>query len=658
MRGSAYPTQGVKVARNVFIPMTDGTRLAADLYMPESTESKQLPVVMEYIPYRKDLIPPGDPFYDYFPQHGYVMARVDVRGTGASEGSTSDEYMDQEQSDAYQTVEWLAAQPWCDGHVNMIGISYGGFSALQCAALAPPHLTSVIPMDFTDDRYVDDCHYVGGLLRMYYDAGFYGCFMTAWNALPPKAESLDGDWAAIWESHLHDNDPYMLQWLRHQTNDSYWRNGSVGYVADRVRCPVFMIGGWRDGYCNPPFRLYQKLNVPRKILIGPWNHNKPDQAIPGPRIDYLPIVLRWLDHWCKGVDTGLMDEPPIVVFMQRYDRPDPARLESSGSWRAEAGWPPPGLAEQTLYLGEGRLEERPGDSAVDAFDYVPAVGMTGGLWSAGAPFGLPGDQRRDEARSLVYTSAPLPEDVHVLGRPEAALEVASSAAVMGFVVRLCEVGPDGSSHLVTKGTLNATRRKSLADPAPCQEDEMMPLEIPLDTTGWTFSQGNRIRLSISSGDFPNVWPTPQPGVNRIFRGDGHASRIVLPVVGEQGSAAAPPFGLSEREAHVDLTPATRWETSENVLGGKARVSFEFPWPGDGFVTGEATVDSANPADASVRGRSMIQQQVAGQQIQSLSNMFLSSTATHFHLLIGLEIRVNGQPYYARHWTQSEKRHLL
>jgi uncharacterized protein len=658
MRESTYPTRGVKVVRNVYIPMKDGTRLAADLYMPESIGSKPLPVVMEYIPYRKDLVQPGDPFYDYFPLHGYVMARVDVRGSGASEGSTSDEYTAQEQSDAYETVEWFAAQPWCDGHVNMIGISYGGFSALQCAALAPPHLTTSIPMDFTDDRYLDDCHYVGGLLRMYYDVGTYGCVMTASNALPPQAESFDGDWAAIWESRLKENDPYLLQWLRHQTNDSYWRNGSVGYVADRVSCPVFMIGGWRDGYCNPPFRLYQKLNVPCKILVGPWNHNKPDQGIPGPRIDYLPVVLRWLDHWCKGVDTGLMDEAPVVVFMQRYDRPNPARLESSGTWRAETSWPPPGSTEQTLYLGEGRLGEQPGDSATDVFDYNPTVGLAGGLWSAGAPFGLPGDQRRDEALSLVYTSAPLPADLHVLGRPKAVLEVATTAAVMGFIVRLCEVGPDGSSQLVAKGTLNATRRESLSDPAPCPADEMMPLEIPLDTTGWTFSAGNRIRLSISSSDFPNVWPTPQQGVNRIFRGGGSASRIVLPVVAEQASAEAPHFGRSEREAHVDLSPATLWETSKDVLRGTARVSFKFPGAGDGFVTGEATADSANPADASVRSRSMIQQQIAGQQIQSLSNVVLSSTATHFHLLIGLEIRVNGQLYFTRHWAQSHERQLL
>ena len=232
--------------------------------------------------------PASAPHYLYLARHGYILARIDIRGTGASEEITTDEYTIEEQTDGAAAIEWIAAQPWCDGHVNMMGISYGGFTALQVASHRPPHLTSIIPVDFTDDRYTDDCHYRGGLLRMYYDIGWYGTRMIAWGALPPDPEwSLD-DWAAVWERHIADNEPYLLKWLRNQTDGPYWRNGSVGDGAT-IACPTFLIGGWRDGYPNPPLRLYRSLaarGLPVKVLVGPWNHAWPDAAIPGPRIDY------------------------------------------------------------------------------------------------------------------------------------------------------------------------------------------------------------------------------------------------------------------------------------------------------------------------------------------------------------------------------------
>ena len=323
---------GVQVTKNILIPMRDGVRLAADLYQPEpgSGPPDPLPVVMEYIPYRKDEVVRGSRLYEYLPRHGYIVARVDIRGTGASEGTNTDEYVLQEQLDGYDAIEWLAVQPFCDGHVNQMGISYGGFTSLQVASHAPPHLTSIIPMYFTDDRYTDDCHFRGGHLRKYYDVGHYGNFMTAYNALPPYPEWSGGDWARIWEDHLTNNEPYYLKWLSHQTDGPYWRHGSVRGAADRIRCPVFMIGGWRDGYPNPPLRLYQELDVPKKVLVGPWNHALPDVAIPGPRIDYLHDVVRWLDHWCKGRATGIMEEPPVVLYEQHAEPPVVDRLDDRG----------------------------------------------------------------------------------------------------------------------------------------------------------------------------------------------------------------------------------------------------------------------------------------------------------------------------------------
>ena len=661
--------EGVRLIKNVLVPMRDGVNLAADLYVPDPDPGEPLPVVMEYIPYRKDEVVPGTRFYDYFPRNGYIVARVDIRGTGGSGGVNVDEYVLQEQLDGYDAIEWLADQPFCDGHVNQMGISYGGFTSLQVATHQPPHLTSIIPMYFTDDRYTDDCHYRGGHLRKYYDVGHYGNFMIAYNALPPYPEWSGGDWATIWEEHVERNEPYLLKWLAHQTDGPYWRHGSVRDIADRIECPVFMIGGWRDGYPNPPLRLYRALQVPKKVLVGPWNHAVPDVAVPGPRIDYLHEVVRWLDHWCKGKPTGIMDEPPVVLFVQHYEKPVPDRLEAAGEWRAESDWPAPGAGERTLNLDAGGLlGDAIGDDGSDDFEYVPTVGVTGGLWSGGLQFGLPGDQRPDEAFSLLYSSDPLEEDLFVVGRPRALLHVSSTAAVIGFAVSLSDVAPDGTSHLVAKGMLNATRRNSLTDPEPLTPGEVYELEIEIDTTAWKFGQGHRIRLAIASADWPNVWPTPEPATNTVHRGSGTPSRLVLPTVPSQGSAAPPAFLPSPKSLarHSDRTDPPVWQVVHDVLAGNTQVRIE--------ETADDRIDETTvvrreyslvadvhpdrPASASARGRHTSRITRPTSVMEGSSDVLIQATATHFHVTIELELRVNGTLHHSDRWVESVPRVLL
>ena len=667
---------GVELAKNVLIPMRDGVHLAADLYMPAGTDGlDRWPVVMEYTPYRKDDVHlVSRPFYLTFPRQGYVVARVDIRGTGASEGVSTDEYTLQEQLDGYDAVEWLARQSWCDGHVNMMGISYGGFTALQVAAHNPPHLTSIIPIYFTDDRYTDDCHYRGGLMRMYYDIAHYGGQMVARNALPPYPEWSGGAWAEVWEHHLAHDEPYLLKWYRHQTDGEYWRNGSVGDAPERIQCPAFLIGGWRDGYPNPPLRLFQDLQAPSKVLIGPWNHALPDVAIPGPRIDYLREVLRWLDHWCKGKETGIMDEPPVMVYAQRYQPPDPDRLEALGEWRAEAGWPPPEASSASLHLGKGgMLHYDPqlawnGAEGHDVFDYDPRVGVTGGLWSGGIPFGLPGDQRADEAFSQVYTTQPLSEDVHILGWPRAVLYVSSSAPVVGFAVSLCDVAPDGTSHLVAKGMLNATRRDSLRQPKPLTPGQVYELEIEIDCTAWIFARGHRIRLSIASSDWPNVWPTPHPATNRVYRGLEHPSRLILPVVSAEGSAVPPAFYPSSRKVsrHAEAAQPPIWQITQDHLTGRTilHLAHSSSWRVNDTTVVEreasSTFDVAppRPSDASAKGRHFYRIIRPNQGIESRADVAVQATETHFHLTIEVEVRVNGALHFTKSWVESVPRQYL
>jgi len=409
--------------------------------------------------------------------------------------------------------------------------------------------------------------------------------------------------------------------------------------------------------------------VPRKVVIGPWNHAVPDVAVPGPRIDHLHEVVRWLDHWCKGRDTGIMDEPPVVVYMQDYQRPDADRLETAGHWRAETGWPAPGAGQATLHLAaEGRLAADPGDDGADEFEYVPSVGVTAGLWSGGLQFGLSGDQRADEAYSQVYTSAPLDDDVYVLGRARARLHVSSTATVIGFAVSLSDVAPDGASRLVAKGMLNATRRRSRTEPEPLIPGEVYELAIDIDCTAWHFPAGHRIRLAVASADWPNVWPTPEPATNRVYRGAGRPSALVLPTVPAAGSATAPEFRPSPEKLsrHSDRAVPPTWEVVHDALSRRARVHiFEKITEritGTTVVTREyelnSVVDADDPAGAAARGRHTSTISRPGGVTQATSSVRVQASATHFHVTIDLAVSVDGLVHHARQWTESVPRQLL
>jgi uncharacterized protein len=679
----------VRLVRDVLIPMRDGTSLAADLYVPGAVGSGSdlpehpLPVVMDYVPYRKDEVDPAAiRHYLELPRRGYVVARVDIRGTGGSEGYAVDEYVAGEQQDGYDAIEWIAAQPWCDGHVNMMGISYGGFTALQVATLQPPHLTSIIPVDFTDDRYTDDCHYRGGLLRMYYDLGWYGTRMVAWNAMPTDSVVSLPDARASLERDIEQAEPYLLAWLRHQVDGPYWRQGSVADIAERITCPAFLIGGWRDGYPNPPLRLFERLAGPHRLLIGPWDHRYPDAAIPGPRIDHLPEVIRWLDHWCRGVDNGIMSEPPVVVYVQEAGSLAPDRLETPGRWRGEWSWPPRGATERACRLGAGGsldvnasavgMRQLDADTAEtdgpDTLAYDPTVGTTAGLWSGGVPFGLPGDQRRDEARSLTYTSAPLVASLTIIGRARAVLHLASSARVLGVVASLADVGPDGASHLVSKGMLNGTRRRSLTNPEPLEPGVVEEMTIDLDAAGWRFLPGHRVRVAIAAADWPNVWPTPEPGTLTVHHGPARPSRLILPVVPDEGDAPPPWFVSSPvvvRHA-ADLEPPATWSVTEDPLTGRAtatvRLETAHTTPQGSRIVRDfgcvCEVDPRDPARALVHGWHRCSSTFDDHSVTSSADVVLASDADEFRLTIDLEVTIDDELPVTRRWDERIPRNLL
>ena len=521
--------QAVRVVRHVWVPMRDGVHLSARLWLPEAAGSDPVPAILEYIPYRKDdaTLPSDDPRHRYLAGHGYACVRVDLRGSGDSEGILRDEYLPQEQDDAEDVLIWLEQQPWCTGRVGMIGISWGGFNGLQVAARRPPQLDCVISLCSTDDRYADDVHYLGGCV-LGADMLSWASTMLAYNARPPDPGIVGDRWRAMWLERLRETPRYIEAWLAHQRRDAFWKQGSVCEDYTALTCPVYMVGGWNDGYTNAIPRFLAGYGGPRKGLIGPWSHNYPERGVPGPAIGFLQECLRWFDHWLKGRETGIMDEPLLRVWMQEPVPPAPCHPERPGRWVAEREWPSPAIDVHVLAIGArglGLADEVDAELSCPGFE---RHGLDAGTWCPyGGPADEPPDQRDEDARSLCLTSEPLSERLELLGRPVAVLELTADRPLALVAVRLCDVAPDGTSHLITRGVLNLAHRDSHEHPTAVPAGERIVTRVELNVLGQAVPAGHRLRLAVASTYWPWAWPSPE-AVALTLHTAGE-SRLELPV---------------------------------------------------------------------------------------------------------------------------------
>ena len=498
----------VREIENQWIVLADGTRLAARIWLPEDAESTPVPAILEYLPYRKrDGTAVRDELtHPWFAGHGYACVRVDMRGNGESDGLMEDEYAPQEQRDALEVIDWIAAQPWCDGKLGMMGISWGGFNSLQLAALRPEPLKAIITLCSTDDRYADDIHYKGG--NMLLENLGWAATMLSFSAAVPDPALVGDRWREMWKHRL-DNMPLLAEtWLEHQHRDDYWKHGSICENYADIEAAVYMVSGWADSYIDAIPRMREHLSCPKKALIGPWMHKYPHFAIPDPAIGFLQEALRWWDHWLKDTDTGIMDEPSCTFYLQDGVPPAPKYLERPGRWVRTHGWPAPSdeVETQSLVLGDqglaaqGRLSNdrqiaSPLTAGALQGEYIP-------LWF-GADF--PPDQRRDDGLSLTFDSAPYLAGLDILGQPTVAVTLASAEACGQFHVRLCDVAPNGESALITYGTLNLGLRDDPGTLTPPVPGEPMNVRLPLDLIGYRLPQGHRLRVALSSASFPLVW---------------------------------------------------------------------------------------------------------------------------------------------------------
>jgi putative CocE/NonD family hydrolase len=561
----------VEILEHTEIPIGDGVRLAARIWRPKG--SGPVPALLEYIPYRKrDRTRIRDSVNaPYFAGHGYAYVRVDIRGCGDSDGHLLDEYSYDEIEDGVKVIAWLAEQPWCNGKVGMLGISWGGFNALQVAARRPPALGAIATVCSTDETYTDNMHFMGGCLLS--DNLSEATTMFAYQSLPPDPEVVGDRWRDMWQERLETSYPWLDPWLENQWQNDYWDRTSVARDYGAVECPVLAASGWADGFSNAVFRLMEHLDVPRQALIGPWRHLWPHMGEPGPAIGFLQIMIDWFDRhlgYCSALDKSCLSKVSdyrLMAWMQDSIPPSfSAQEERPGRWVAEQCWPPPRVKTKRLDLGRSVLSfsGEPSDPHLRQTLCSPlTVGLYAGKWCsyAGAP-DLPGDQRDEDGGSLVYETESLEEDLEVLGTPILELEVAADQPVAQVAVRLSDVLPDGAVNRVSYGLCNLTHRNGHENPEPLIPGEPVKVKIPLNTLAQKFPAGNRIRLSISSSYWPLIWPSPKRATLTVFPG---RSALELPVRDADAPKLQDPFPEPETAEPEPYTVISSPKVSWRVI---------------------------------------------------------------------------------------------
>jgi putative CocE/NonD family hydrolase len=571
---------------HLWITLSDGRRLAARLWLPADAEARPVPAIFEFLPYRKrDGTALRDEInYPAFARAGYAGVRVDIAGSGDSDGQLSDEYSEDELASGVELIKWIAMQPWCSGAVGMIGISWGGFNGLQIAMRRPAALKAIVTVCSSADRYADDIHYMGGCLLS--DNFNWAAQFTAYMTRPPDPLLRD-DWHEVWRQRIEALPFLAAQWLGHQRRDAYWQRGSVCEDWNAIRCAVLAIGGWADAYSDTPAQLLAQLSAPVRALVGPWEHKTPNLAKIAPGVDYHGEVVRWFDRWLKGADNGAEALPAYRVYLQDFEQPCPTYGPQPGRWVAEPSWPSPNVAPLELHLAKGKLQENPGSGSVDVAS-PQHLGDAAGHFCPGMRVDndLADDQRRDDALSLCFDGAPLSGAIDVLGAPEVELSFACDRPQALLALRLCDVATNGGSMRVSYLPFNLTHRDGHAAPSILDPGQRYRLRIPLKHCGHRFAAGHRIRLAVSTTYWPVVWPSPEAARVTLHL---EGCRLILPVRAATAADGCgelpPPPPIAAPAARILRKPESR--TTREVLDDGTNVLTYFddfgeqqhPWHG-------------------------------------------------------------------------------
>ncbi|MFN5999457.1 MAG: CocE/NonD family hydrolase [Paracoccaceae bacterium] len=649
------------------IPMPDGTRLSARVWMPKDAATRPVPAILEYIPYRKrdGTLPRDEMMHPYFAGHGYAAVRVDMRGNGDSGGLMDDEYSPQEMNDAVAVIDWLSRQPWCSGSVGMMGKSWGGFNCLQAAFNGPSALKAVVSVCATTDRFADDIHFKGGCLL---GENFgWGAVMLAYSSRPADP-ILRNDWRDDWLRRL-EAEPWLAPgWAAHQARDDYWKHGSVGEDWGRNRVPAMIWGGWADNYMNTVAALVEHAPAPVKGVVGPWVHQYPHTAVPGPQVGFLQMALRWWDRWLKGAENGAETDPAYRAYVLHSEPPNASPATRAGHWVAEATWPSARVTPTVLHLTSGGFLGTEGGAAFSLGCSTPQhLGLDAGeFFPMGLNAELPGDQAADDALSLCFDGEVLAEDLQLLGAAELRLRLSSDKPLAFVVARLCDVAPDGSSVRIAHGMLNLCHRESREAPVPMVPGREVEVRFALDQMGYRLAAGHRVRLALSTTYWPFVWPSPEAATLTLTGGS-----LTLPVHkgADSGEWTPPPAehaapwahkvireGRSRRFVERDMIRGTQTLVVEEDGGDRENLTH-------GLVSGESLTErwEIHPDDPlSARATHVWEQRLSrgSWAVRTEASAEMTATATHLRMQARLTAWEGEVVVFERHWDEEVERQFV
>ncbi len=645
------------------IPMPDGCRLSARVWMPADAAANPVPAILEYIPYRKrdGTLPRDELMHAYVARHGYACIRVDMRGSGDSEGLMLDEYTPQELADAVAVIAWLAKQPWCTGDVGMMGKSWGGFNCLQTAFLQPPALKAVISVCATTDRFADDIHYKGGCLL---GENFgWGAVMLSYSSRPADP-ALRPDWREMWLARLDANPWLAPRWAALQERGAYWQHGSVREDYARMTTPVLIWGGWADNYMNTVAHLVENVPAPVKGIVGPWVHQYPHSAVPGPKVGFLQEAVRWWDRWLKNIPNGAEDDPAYRAYMLHSAPPDACAQHRAGHWLAEPTWPSSRVHRQILGLGNGTL----GTEAIlnTKINTPQHLGLhTGEFFPMGLNAEMPGDQRLDDAMSACFDTAPLTAPLDLLGAARLTLTLTSDQPLAFLAARLCDVAPHGASVRIAHGMLNLCHRTSAEAPEPMQPGQPTAITFNIDQMAYRLAPGHRLRLALSTTYWPFLWPSPQPATLTLSAGN-----LDLPVhQGSRAEWAPPPAETAPAWHHRVLRPghASR-RTEADLISGKISLLVTDDG-GDmenlthGLCSGETMSErwEIHPDDPlSARAVHIWEQRLSrgDWQVKTIAHAEMTASATHLRMQATLTAWEGETLIFTRDWDDQVPRRFV
>ncbi len=541
----------------IWIEMPDGARLAARLWLPEGARGAPVPAILEYIPYRRrDRTRMRDEsMHPALAAAGYACLRVDCRGHGDSDGVMRDEYAQAELDDGCDVIAWIAAQDWCDGQVAMFGKSWGAYNSFQIAAMRPPALRAIAPVMGCDDRWREDIHFYGG--RLAGDNFWWGSVMQELNALPPDPEIVgDENWRPMWKERLEAMEFWPAMWAEHQTHD-HWRHGSICEDYDAIQVPIYFFGGWADLFRDTPFRIAENMADRVKLLMGPWAHLYPHQAVPGPTVDFLGELIGFFDHHLKG--RPMPEEPPLRFFILDAHPPHGRYEDRAGRWVEEAAWPSPNVADRQLWLNAGTLGDDAAEGEAMHVRSPQSYGMAGGdMCGFGTPGDLPVDGRIDAGGALLFLSEPMESGTDILGQPELTLEARTDAPGGLVAALLYDEAPDGAQTLISRGYANLAHLESDTDPRPVTPGEPLSITVPLHGCAYRVPKGHRLCLHVATAYWPVLWPGPEPLGLAIAPG---RSRLAVPIRAATPDAPAP----REMPPPAEAPPPRTTQVSEGAM---------------------------------------------------------------------------------------------